>query len=87
MTSSNTTCSCSVRGSGPFKGWNDYDEFKTYIDKNTNFDPSPVVDRFSNVGLVERWYRCRNCSCMWRLVEPDPPFAGIWERVQDATRD
>lgn len=29
-----------------------------------------------------RWYRHKPTGEMWRLVPPDPPFTGLWERVR-----
>jgi len=31
--------------------------------------------------LDEHWYRCRATGQIWRLIAPDPPFPGIFERV------
>ena len=28
-----------------------------------------------------RWYRHVASGAVWRLVPPDPPFTGLWERV------
>jgi hypothetical protein len=33
-------------------------------------------------GLTERWYRNLATGEAWRLVAPDGPFRGVWERVQ-----
>jgi hypothetical protein len=33
-------------------------------------------------GLTERWYRNTATGEVWRLVEPDGPFRGEWERVR-----
>jgi len=31
--------------------------------------------------LDERWFRCRGTRETWRLIAPDPPFPGIFEKV------
>jgi hypothetical protein len=31
--------------------------------------------------LDERWYCCRATGETWRLVAPDPPFPGIFDKV------
>jgi hypothetical protein len=31
--------------------------------------------------LDERWYKCRATGETWRLIAPDPPFPGIFEKV------
>jgi hypothetical protein len=28
-----------------------------------------------------RWFRHLASGEIWRLVDPDPPFKGLWERV------
>lgn len=33
-------------------------------------------------GLNERWYRNTSTGEVWRLVDPDGPFRGVWERVR-----
>jgi len=74
-------CACDVRAEGPFAGWDDYDSFSRGVAANACFVPTPVVTSFSNVGFIERWFQCQICQQRWRLVEPDPPFTGRWERV------
>jgi hypothetical protein len=75
-------CDCEViRASRTFAGWVDFDEFSAVLKTGTLFTETPVLVSYSSVGLEERWYRCRQCRQVWRLVEPDPPFSGIWEMV------
>jgi hypothetical protein len=31
--------------------------------------------------LDEHWYGCRATGETWRLIAPDPPFPGIFEKV------
>jgi hypothetical protein len=31
--------------------------------------------------LDERWIRCKSTGDTWRLIAPDPPFPGIFEKV------
>lgn len=82
MSSAPNTCQCAlVRSSGPFSGWTDFDDFSRALKTSAIFLPIPVEKPYSNVGLVESWYRCSICGQLWRLVEPDPPFAGLWEVV------
>lgn len=39
----------------------------------------PVKQKYA--GFTEQWFRCKHCSGVWRLVHPDFPFKGIWEKV------
>lgn len=75
-------CECAtLRAPGPFHGWADFDAFAVSLREGTLFAEVPVEKPHSNVGLVEKWFKCAKCNSLWRLVEPDPPFAGVWERV------
>jgi hypothetical protein len=75
-------CDCDgLRMSRTFAGLADFDIFAAAIKEVALFAVTPVLIPYSNVGLLERWYKCRKCDQVWRLVEPDPPFAGIWERI------
>lgn len=42
----------------------------------------PVSEPYSGSPLFdERWYRSTS-GTVWRVVEPDPPFRGVFERVK-----
>jgi hypothetical protein len=75
-------CDCaSLREAGNFASWDDFDAFVAIVKRTEGLTQVPVQIPYSNVGLVETWYRCNTCQNIWRLVEPDPPFKGLWERV------
>lgn len=79
-------CKCGqIREARSFCGWKDFDAFVTSLEASGAFTPVPVGIPYSNVGLSEHWYQCNTCQMVWRLVEPDAPFAGIWEQVLYAT--
>ena len=76
-------CACQrLRRVGPFAGWDDFEHFLSALEQVNVLERVPIAKKYANVGEVETWYRCRACHSVWRLVEPDPPFAGVWERVQ-----
>jgi hypothetical protein len=79
MNSSITACFCEIRNPGSFKNWDDYDQFKQLLNTNQQFEIVPVTSRYANVGETENLYRCKTCGSVWRLIEPDPPFSGLWE--------
>ena len=82
MTENNDSCvCCSIHAPGPFAGWDDFEKTEKALKTSAEYVPVPVARPYSNVGLVESWYECRRCTAVWRLVEPDPPYAGLWERV------
>ncbi len=74
-------CQCEIRPVGRFDGWDDFDEFLTVLNGQSSLVPVRVARPDSHVGLVERWYQCSACTTTWRLVEPDPPFEGLWQKV------
>jgi hypothetical protein len=75
-------CPCSgLHPAGPFTGWSDFSGFANVLRETEWLTEVPVAKSWSNVGLTEHWYQCAKCKSAWRLVEPDPPFAGLWERV------
>ena len=41
----------------------------------------PVEKRYA--GFEEQWYKCKNCSQVWKLVHPDFPFKGLWNIVDE----
>lgn len=50
--------------------------------KPPTWEEVPVEVPLSDVGFVERWYRNTSTGEVWRLVEPDYPFLGVWERMR-----
>jgi len=47
-----------------------------------NAKERPVDPAFGK-GMVYggRWFENPETNEMWRLVEPDPPFRGLWQRL------
>ena len=82
-----TICSCgSCRESGGFNDFADFYQFKEDISRSNLFRQVPVLKQFGGVGgLVEQWFECEGCGQVWRLVEPDPPFKGMWAEVNSET--
>ena len=67
-----------------FKNAEDFYNFKKNIENDSQF-VSVLVDsssHFYKLGFSEYWYMHLKNKAIWRLVEPDPPFNGIWERVK-----
>lgn len=78
------TCNCSTkRKSGSFNSWQDYQQFELSLRNGREFKEISVGSLYADVGLVETWFECMKCYKKWRLVEPDPPFKGIWEEVKN----
>lgn len=79
------SCRCEeLRSPGGFSDFPEFDSFKLNIEKNDILEASVVAKIFSDVGgLNENWFKCQICGRTWRLVEPDPPFRGMWAKVDD----
>jgi hypothetical protein len=76
-------CVCdTIRTEASFAGWDDYHEFREALRADPAFVQMPVLSPETTVGLLEEWYRCTRCDRTWRLIEPDPPFAGLWRKVE-----
>lgn len=42
----------------------------------------PVLERYQGIkSFTEEWYRHIESQTTWRLVWPDPPFTGLFERA------
>ena len=77
-------CTCDAnRFSGGFRSPSEYITLTTWIAQNSHFQQTPVLTPYDTVGSKEKWYSCALCHQVWRLVDPDPPFTGVWERVTD----
>lgn len=82
MSDRKDSCMCGgIHDVGAFSGWDDFDKTERALKASADFVEVPVTDPYSNVGLTESWYECQRCKTIWRLVEPDAPFAGLWKRV------
>lgn len=87
-------CVCDVRERSRFEGSNDFYSFEEYILNNQNFQEiRPKYEIYSKFWhksredieprLYEKWYECKECKKIYRLVTPDPPFAGVWKIVDE----
>ena len=76
---------CGWRAVERFKSFEDYDRLKGSISEQVRVGQAEerrVRKPYSGLQtLEERWYRCRASGENWRLIAPDPPFPGIFERV------
>ncbi len=68
-----------VKDDGSFADAKQYIELLEELDKR-RFTKLPPTKRYSRFTR-EDWYRCPACNQVWRLVHPDPPFEGLWEKV------
>ncbi len=65
---------------------NEYKAFVVYIENEVREDVAEEVpaEPEYNEGLIYggRWFKCKDCKKIWRLVEPDFPFKGLWKPLQ-----
>lgn len=40
-----------------------------------------VKNTYAGPLFEERWFRCKACGEVWRLVAPQDPFHGFWGAV------
>jgi len=67
-----------------FRSPGEFARFKSWIDARVSDGsakraPVRVPWAGSNV-IVEEWFECPGGG-VWRLIEPDPPSAGLFDRV------
>jgi hypothetical protein len=76
------------------QGWESIDGFRSEIEFRRaeewlvaqlslgEAEEVPVKASYGDVGVLgERWFRRSSDRLIWRLVPPDPPFAGVFEPV------
>jgi len=68
-----------------FRSSNEFKRFLVWIDeqeKNGFAERISVKKPYEGSLLFdERWYKCKKCNTIWRVVAPDPPFEGVFELI------
>lgn len=65
-----------------FKSIWEFERFQKYIDGLVNEgELVEIAVQKPYAGFPEQWFRCNGCQQAWRLVHPDFPFKGVWEKV------
>lgn len=71
-----------------FQSLADYGRFLSWINEQVTEGRAAVVPldpaRAWGNAWEENWYRCVADGQVWRLVGPDPPFRGVFKRVESA---
>lgn len=64
----------------------EFDRFVGYLREQVASGKAAEVAADPSYGPGEiyggKWYRSLATGEVWRLVPPDPPFTGLWERVR-----
>lgn len=81
---SKVECICNILDEiNEFQSIWEFERFQKYVDglvKDGDFVEIPVQVYYA--GFPEQWFKCKSCSQKWRLVHPDFPFKGIWEKIK-----
>jgi hypothetical protein len=64
-----------------FKNFIEYSELEHALELHEHFNETKVLTPYSTVGLEEKWYLNTITNEYWRLIRPDPPFSGLWSKV------
>jgi hypothetical protein len=68
-----------------FQSPGEYERFTEWVEAHRiagEIEEIAVTRRYGRSELFEEhWFRCRGCDQVWRSVAPDPPFLGVFERV------
>ena len=69
-----------------FQGQWEFEQFELWVAEQvaTNVaEETDVKQRYAGSTIfAERWFRHKSTGATWRLVDPEPPFAGVFEPVQ-----
>jgi hypothetical protein len=76
---------CSWEAIHGFQSPSEFERFLRWLESQldgTGAVELPVSQRYAASDTTrERWFRCEKDGEIWRLVEPDFPFRGVFERV------
>lgn len=68
-----------------FDSWEHFHEIEDTLNNmviKKELEEIHVSEPYANSTLLEeRWFKCQ-CGDIWRLVKPDFPFKGIFEKVK-----
>lgn len=76
-------CACDVLDEiDEFLSISEFERFQKFIDGMVSEgDLTEVGVQKPYAGFPEQWFQCKVCHQVWRLVHPDFPFKGIWNKV------
>ncbi|VBB09669.1 Hypothetical protein LUCI_4967 [Lucifera butyrica] len=61
----------------------EFERFQKYLEgivRTGDMKEVPVQEYYAT--FQEKWFECDNCSQIWRLVYPDFPFKGLWNKME-----
>jgi hypothetical protein len=75
---------CSWEPIFEFDGWNEYERFQFWLNKqieNCIAEYVPVEKPYKGMSGLEECWIMHASGQVWRLIKPDPPFAGLFNPV------
>lgn len=77
-------CVCKVMEEiNEFFSISEFERFQKYIEGLVkDGDLIEIQVKKAYAGFPEKWYKCKLCSKVWRLVYPDFPFKGLWNIIK-----
>jgi len=70
-----------------FLSLEEFEQFVRYLEHETACGRALEVDADPTYGKGElyggRWFQQVGSRVKWRLISPDAPFRGTWERIED----
>ena len=68
-----------------FNGWSEFERFEAWMQGQIDeglAEERPVLKVYNQVcNFKEKWFVHKPSLQVWRLVLPDPPFTGLFEKV------
>lgn len=67
-----------------FDGWNEFYRFESWLLEQVAdniAEEVPVLKPYNIAGMKEMWIVHKPTAQIWRLISPEPPFAGLFEKV------
>jgi hypothetical protein len=69
-----------------FSSPGEFDRFIIYIENQVKVGLANEIEPDPDYGKGElyggRWFQEKGSGEVWRLINPDPPFKGVWEKVR-----
>lgn len=69
-----------------FQSPREFERFKQWISEQVDLEKAQEISVNSKLKgpyWHQRWFKHNQSGIVWRLVEPEPPFTGVFEPVND----
>lgn len=87
-------CECSKRYEAEIDTWKLFEEIKIYFEEQVSvgvYENVSVIKPYyvgkSDIQTLkwyaDKWYKCKNCGCLWEFLYPDFPAHGFVRKFPD----